>query len=358
MKKRIIVVGGGYAGITIAEAFDGTHEVTLIEPREAFVHNVAAIRSIVEPALLERLIIPYDRLLKNGKIMRAKAEQIEDGKVTLNDGCTVEGDIIIAATGSQYADPFKPRNGSMSDFRSQQLKLHDSVNASQNIVVVGAGPVGVELAAEIIAIHPTKKVTILAASDDVVPGVSTKLSRALREQLTGLGIGMRLGVTVEGLQQTDKPFAGELRTGDETYSADLVVPVFGARPVVVPMPGSVVQVSGRLTVDQWMRPKGFERVFALGDVAENGDPMTVVAIRRQATWLKKALNAVLSGKSLESFPPYSPATKPLLLVPLGRKVGTSILPLSRSGMLAGSWATQKLKGQDLFIKSTRKELGY
>ena len=34
-----------------------------MEPRDAFVHNVAAIRAIVEPALLDRLIIPYDRLL-------------------------------------------------------------------------------------------------------------------------------------------------------------------------------------------------------------------------------------------------------------------------------------------------------
>jgi NADH dehydrogenase FAD-containing subunit len=71
--KRVVIIGGGYAGTKLARALDEAAEVILVEPREAFVHNVAAIRAIVEPELLDRLIIPYDRLLVRGKIVRDRA---------------------------------------------------------------------------------------------------------------------------------------------------------------------------------------------------------------------------------------------------------------------------------------------
>ena len=51
--KRVVIVGGGYAGVALARALDSNAEVCLVEARDRFVHNVAAIRSVVEPALLE-----------------------------------------------------------------------------------------------------------------------------------------------------------------------------------------------------------------------------------------------------------------------------------------------------------------
>jgi apoptosis-inducing factor 2 len=74
---KVATVGGGYAGFNLARLLDAHTDVTLIEAREAFVHNVAAIRATVEPDLLDRIVIPYDRLLKRGRIVQGRAAAIK-----------------------------------------------------------------------------------------------------------------------------------------------------------------------------------------------------------------------------------------------------------------------------------------
>lgn len=91
MPKRIAIVGGGYIGTDLAKSLDDTAEVTLIEPHSHFVHAPAMIRAVVDPKLLDRALIPYDRLLANGHVLRARATGIDAGGVTLEDGQSRRG---------------------------------------------------------------------------------------------------------------------------------------------------------------------------------------------------------------------------------------------------------------------------
>src|SRR5271166_6555795 len=104
----VIIVGGGYAGTALAKRLDPNADVTLVEPRDAFVHNVAAIRALVDPSLLDKMILPYRNLLKRGRVIRERAAAIEDRTVILQSGARLTADVIVVATGSGYAKPFKP----------------------------------------------------------------------------------------------------------------------------------------------------------------------------------------------------------------------------------------------------------
>jgi len=355
--KRVVIVGGGYAGTMVARALDGIAEVRLVEPRDRFVHNVAAIRAVVEPALLDRLIIPYDRLLQRGTVIQGLAADIDEGRVTLADGETIEGDLVVVATGSTYARPFKPQSASGAAFAKESLAAHEALRASRTVAIVGGGAVGVELAGEISAAWPDKAVTLLSASPRLLPGYSARLSATLAQQLKARGVALRLGERVQGFEAADGPFAGAITAGGYTTQADLIFPAMGARPLAAPI-AAARTAAARLEVDRWLRPAGKRGVFALGDAAATGDVMTIVAIIRQAPWLVKVIKAVLAGRAVEDLAPYTPWPAPAILVPLGPAAGASVLPITRRGLTVGRRATATLKGRDLFIPRYRREFGY
>src|SRR5579863_1160844 len=106
-RPAVAVIGGGYAGGAAAKALDEFARVTLVEPRDAFVHNVAALRALVEPEWLQRIFLPYDRLLTAGSVVRDRAVAVEAGRVTLASGAVLTPDFLVLATGSTYPYPAK-----------------------------------------------------------------------------------------------------------------------------------------------------------------------------------------------------------------------------------------------------------
>lgn len=142
MTFKTVIIGGGYAGFNLARLLDAHVDVTLVEAREAFVHNVAAIRATVAPDLLDQIVIPYDRLLKRGRVVRGRAASIDGDGITLTDGTRIEADAIVVATGSHYAAPFKPHGDSAADFKPRMAEIAAQITAAGQAVIVGAGDRG------------------------------------------------------------------------------------------------------------------------------------------------------------------------------------------------------------------------
>lgn len=361
--KRIVVVGGGYAGTALARALDTSAEVLLVEPRDRFVHNVAALRAIAQPDLFERAAIPYDRLLKRGRVIRGRASAVTGREVTLSGGDRLEADAVVVATGSRYANPFKPASDTTADMRSAIDHAHARAKAAGSIAIIGAGAVGVELAGELAAGMPGRRIVLINAAPSLFPGYKPALGRKLAAQLKSLGVTQLSGVTVRNPASTVEPFVGTLDlSSGEKLSADLIFPVMGAMPentLLSSVPATSFDTTGRAQVDPWLRPSSAHpTLFALGDAAATGDAMTIVAILRQQPWLEKTLKALLKGKRLESLPRYAPWPLAPILLPLGPRKGASIFPVTKTGMVVGSFLTSTIKGKTLFIPKYRKEFGY
>ena len=206
-RPSVVVLGGGYGGINAAKALDDVAEVTLIDPTDAFVHNVAAWRALVEPEWLDRIFLPYEHLLAHGRFVRDRAVAVDGRRVTLASGDVLEPDYLVIATGSSYPFPAKLEEPDVASARAEVRAAHEALLAADRALIVGAGPAGLELAGEIKSFYPDKHVTLADISEDILTGPYDKpLRDELRRQLEELGIELRLGSALTR--------AAERRAGD------------------------------------------------------------------------------------------------------------------------------------------------
>lgn len=69
---NVVVIGGGYAGVRLAKRLDATANVTLVDRKEVFFHRIASLRAGVRPEWTVTPFIPYDRLLRHGRLVVAR----------------------------------------------------------------------------------------------------------------------------------------------------------------------------------------------------------------------------------------------------------------------------------------------
>jgi len=353
---KVLIIGGGYAGSLLARTLDPAVDVVLIEPREAFVHNVGAPRALADPALLDALILPYDRLLARGTVVRDAAQEIAGTTVTLASGARITGDLVVIATGSRHAPMFKA-GAHAGDFAAVVRSTHRQISDARAIAIVGAGAVGVELAGEIMAALPGKAVTLISATPTLFPDFHPALGRRLERDLARIGVTLLAAVAATGIARDAVSAGGVTLADGRQIVADLVIPALGARPAASLMPGAPHDAIGRVAVDPWLRVPGASGVFAVGDTAAAGDMMTIVAISRQVPWLARTIEALAKGATVESLKPYTPWRAPPILLPLGPRAGASVLPLGPRGLVVGATLTRAIKGKTLFVPRYRKEFG-
>lgn len=106
---QVIIVGGGYGGVQLAVQLDSYCKVVLIDPKDAFHHNVAALRGIVEPAFIKKTLIPYEGALKHGSFVKDRVVScnISRKTVTLSSGEEISYDFLVFACGSSVPFPGK-----------------------------------------------------------------------------------------------------------------------------------------------------------------------------------------------------------------------------------------------------------
>jgi NADH dehydrogenase FAD-containing subunit len=343
----VVVVGGGYGGINAAKALDDVADVTLVDPTEAFVHNIAAWRALVEPEWLDRIFLPYEHLLANGRFLRDRAVHVDGCRVTLASGDVLEPDYLVLATGSSYPFPAKTEEPNILSARLRFRGAHEALLAAERVLIVGAGPTGLELAGEIKSFYPDKQVTIADVADDILNGPYDQALRdELRRQLAELGVELRLGQALSALPVAAPATLDTIRITTEDGTelvADIWFRAFGVRPHSEYLDSGSLTDSrderGYVRVDEHLRVVGETNVFAIGDVSD-ADRDTAGAAGRQATVVAANIGALITGEgeltSWETLPP-------MIVIPLGPEGGAGSLG---AGVLDAA-ATAELKGRDM-----------
>ncbi|GAA3534457.1 FAD-dependent oxidoreductase [Nonomuraea rosea] len=350
-RPSVVVLGGGYGGVTAAKRLDDVADVTLVDPSDAFMHNVAALRALVAPEWLEQIFLPYDRLLVHGRYLRDRAVAVDGRQVTLASGERLEPDYLILATGSSYAFPAKIDETGTAEAKARARAAHEALVSAGRVLLVGAGPVGLELAGEIKAAFPGKHVTIADVAPDILSGpYDQELREELRRQLGELGVELKLGSPLRELPSAEPATAAPIAIATEAgekLTADIWYRCFGVTLHTGYLRGSLAaarNAQGYLQVDGHLRVKGHDRVFAIGDIADADRDMAGFA-GMQGELLAANLRAVITGEGEQVGYERQPA---MIAVPLGPEGGAGQLP-GQEGIV-GPAVIAEVKGRSMLIE--------
>jgi NADH dehydrogenase FAD-containing subunit len=346
-RPTVVVLGGGYGGIRVAKALDDFAEVTLVDPKDAFVHNIASWRALVEPEWIDRIFLPYEHLLARGAFLRDRAVEVAGRRATLASGLVLEPDYLILATGSSYPFPAKTDERDTQTARARLREAHAALLRARRVLLIGAGPSGLELAGEIKAFYPDKRVTLADISPDLLQGpYDQRLRDELRRQLDALGVELKLGIELRELPSVPAATSApvELTTvSGERLSADIWYRCFGVTAHTEYLRGGLEAArndAGYVRVDEHLRVGGEERVFALGDISDADRDMAGIA-GAQAQVVAANVRALVDGTELAPYERYPT----VIAIPLGPEGGAGQLP-GQDG-IAGAAAIAELKGRDL-----------
>ena len=356
MTNTIAIVGGGFAGTLIAEALDPVAEVVLIDPRDAFVNVSASLRATTRPDWAPNAFFPYASLLTNGTHVRDFAASVDADGVLLTSGARVDADYIVLATGSTYAYPARPRKHDSGAAEALEDLQHtnEQLQAAGRVLILGAGPVGLELAGEIREVWPDKHITIVDPGHELLSGFLPEVRRELSQQLAALNIDVRLGTKLDGFPPTPEGEKGEFTVTTDSgqgISADIWFRSFGSR-----VNTSYLEDGHLITLDHGMVPVtdtltvvGYDNIYAVGDITNLPDPKMATWAQTQAGVVVENLTAQLHGKPGDhTYTPVTADTRRIFL-PLGSTGGVGQIPgPDGAPILAPVHVVIDRKGRDLF----------
>lgn len=303
MMKRIVILGAGPAGITVAETlrkFDKTSEVIIIsdEPYPPY----------SPPAMTEYFLTGkafhlwkgsnfIDNYLSakylSGKSKRVVEVDPESCRVVLLDGEEIYFDNLVLATGGRLSASIKGmEKEGLYNFKSlsaaEEIMEKVREREAKSALVIGAGFIGIEIA--VLLKELGLKVTQMVRSRYMRGMLDEEAAGVLMRIMENKGIDVLKGSDADTVEFMGDPDVRSVRVrSGKILTADLMIAATGIRPNVEFLSGSGIKVNDGVVVDEFMRTN-YSQIYACGDVAETFNKIT-----RQRGVYPSFYNAVNQG---------------------------------------------------------------
>ncbi len=339
-KTRIVVLGTGFAAVSFLKSINTKlYEVVAVSPRNHFLFTpllpsttvgTIEFRSIIEPIRVACPDVQYYHARCTNvdlqKKLLACEGAIDNRRFELNYNILV---IAVGARSNTYGIPGVREHAlflkELSDARAIRQRIIECFEqAAQptlaeeerkhllHFVVVGGGPTGVEIAAEMYdlltedlrksyrSLMPFVRITLLEATDQILSTFDTALSVYTMKLFQRQNIEVRTGSPVKRVKK-EKII---LRDGSEIpYGMVVWSTGIGPTDLVLSLPFLKDRTS-RLVVNEYLQVKGLDFLYALGDCAAIEDknfPATAQVAQQQGKYLAHAFNRRARGKPVPLF---------------------------------------------------------
>lgn len=370
MSGSCIIVGVGAAGASAASVLKGSGiDVTIVDKQNYHDWSMASARSLVNPDEVEKqsFVLPLDRMAEffGAKFVQSAVKEIGPKSVTLVNGEILEADCIIAAIGGHYASGafWKPtpelttKEKRIASFRAENKKLA----LANSVVVAGAGFTGAEVAGEIKAAFPEKKVTLVGT---FLANASENSRRGVKSALQTMGVIL----IPEGRVEQDEPIEGKVTTTKgETIDADIIYNcagfIYSGKNLLEESLQTDVTDRGQISCRSNLQLDNCDTIFACGDIlkipeGKYGDIRGWIHAEATAKLAAANVIAFISGEEkLSDFAWSDEAMSTPAITILSPDVGVGDLGLPACMNGIQNFLARKLKGQDFFVGKLSSDFG-
>lgn len=337
---RIVIVGGGFAGINLAKSLRKVKAQVVMLDRNNF-HTFQPLLYQVATAGLEPDSIagPLRKTFENQpnyffRMVRVTGVSLEDNTVHTLVG-DVKYDYLVLANGSKtnYFKNKKIKANALPlkrivhalNMRSHILQMFEQavltndperLQALMNVVVVGGGPTGVEVSGALAELRKhilpkdypdldwsQMKIYLVEGSDRLLGAMSHKSSTDAMDYMKNLDIKVLTNTFVKDYDGTSA-----VLSGDQVITTKSLVWAAGVIGNIPKGLGSEQVEDNRILVDQYNRIIGSENSFAVGDIAfmrskdePKGHPMLAPVAIQQGQLLADNFKRILKGLELKPF---------------------------------------------------------
>ncbi|KAJ5204862.1 Apoptosis-inducing factor [Penicillium cinerascens] len=365
---NVVVVGASYAGLHIAHSLLEVPDVkvALVNPSTNFYWNIAAPRILakaeafkaeqyllsITDAFTKYTARKVEFILGTATAIDVAAKSVS---VTPNDGeaRSVSYDYLVLASGSTttsttgeitgFSIPFKQSN--RDDLKELIEAAQQTITGANNIVIGGAGPIGVELAGELAeAVEQSGSaatITLVSATDRVLPMLKPSGSSAAANMLQQKNVKVITSTRVTDAEASGDAWMVSLDNG-EKICADLYIPTTGVIPNSGFIPEQFLDKDGWVKVDKEMRVESSENIYAAGDITNNSMRLSFKAVEQARVAAHNLKVDILGNGERKSF---DQGESIMMVVPVGESGGTGQI----YGFTPFSFMVKMIKGKDFFI---------
>ncbi|MDY0219514.1 MAG: NAD(P)/FAD-dependent oxidoreductase [Desulfobacterium sp.] len=339
-RTRVVIIGGGFAGIELVKKL-GKIDVQVILVDKHNYHTFIPLLYQVATAGLNPgdICIPLRDFMRDYKhfhFRMAKVERVDAlNKEIITDIGVLDYDILVIASGSrtnffgnkqikknasnlrEITDAIELRIKLINNFE-EALQVNDESDLEKhmNIVIVGAGPIGVELAGAICELrrHVLPKdypeldftkmnIIMINKGKQVLGAMSQKAGAKAAGYLYNLGVRIRLETFLKSYEDG----IAVLSDGTE-IKTNCLIWAAGVHGSLIPGLNENVVINGRMKVDKYNLIYGHKHIYAVGDAALQHDgrfpkglPMLATVAIQQANNLGANIGNLQQGRRLKPF---------------------------------------------------------